>query len=318
VAFVLSTWFGDCMPVAPILYLFGPDSAVSQLFRLLGCLCRRPILLGDIDLAGLATLPNQVGATLLINQRDLGRRVRRILLASNRRHFCMVRGSGHLHLYGAKAFSCEDFPMHQPGLRVTLSPAQDPLPCLTDSEVQDVAQSFQASLLHSRMSYYEEVRGNRVDCSAFVPEMREQASTWLGPIVDCPELCKAVFREILHQSEDAAGARFFDPKCVVVEASLVFCHKPDTEFFFVGELAEIVNAILASRHEASKLSDKKVGLVLADLGIYGKRETRGYKIRLTDIVRKRVHQLVSDYRVPTLDDGVRRCDLCKGENAASE
>ncbi len=68
VAFGLATWFCDCMPVAPVLYLFGPDGAVSQVLRLLGCLCRRPVLLGDVDFEGLATLPNRLGATLLINQ----------------------------------------------------------------------------------------------------------------------------------------------------------------------------------------------------------------------------------------------------------
>src|SRR5664279_3698986 len=67
VAFGLATWFCDVMTVAPVLYLLGPDSAVSQTLRLLGCLCRRPILLGDIDFAGLATLPRRLGATLLIN-----------------------------------------------------------------------------------------------------------------------------------------------------------------------------------------------------------------------------------------------------------
>src|ERR1700758_1023855 len=46
-AFVLSSWFCDAMPVAPMLYLFGPDCAVSRILRLLGCLCRRAILIGD-------------------------------------------------------------------------------------------------------------------------------------------------------------------------------------------------------------------------------------------------------------------------------
>ena len=52
VAFALSTWFCDCMPVAPVLYLFGPDGVVSQVLRLLGCLCHRPVLLGDVDFEG--------------------------------------------------------------------------------------------------------------------------------------------------------------------------------------------------------------------------------------------------------------------------
>ena len=191
VAFALSTWFCDCMPVAPVLYLLGPDSAVSQVLRLLGCFCRRPVLLGDVDFEGLATLPNRLGATLLINQRDLGRRVKRALLASNRRHFCVVRGRGPLDLYGAKAFSCEDSLTDKHGLTVSVSPAQDALPLLTDSEEQVSARNLQAKLLRYRMMYCERVRANRIDCSPFVPEMREEASSWLAPIFDCRELSKS-------------------------------------------------------------------------------------------------------------------------------
>jgi len=232
VAFALSTWFCDCMPVAPVLYLFGSDSVVSQVLRLLGCLCHRPVLLGDVDFEGLATLPNRLRATLLINQRDLGRRVKQALLASNRRHFCVVRGRGCLDLCGAKAFSCKDSLVDEHGLRVSVSPAQDPLPFLTDSEEEAVAQSFQARLLRYRMVHYERVRDSEVNCCAFVPEIGDEARTCLAPIFDCRELRKSVFEEILRQSREAAEARFFDPKCVVAEAALAFCHKTDAAYFF--------------------------------------------------------------------------------------
>jgi hypothetical protein len=318
VAFGLATWFCDCMPVAPVLCLFGPDSAVSQVLRLLGCLCRRPVLLGDVDFEGIATLPNRLGATLLINQRDLGRRVKRALLASNRRHFCVVRGRGRLDLYGAKALSCEDSLVDEHGLRVSIFPAQDPLPFLTDLEEQVIAQSFQARLLRYRMVHYERVRHSKVDCRAFVPEMRDEALTWLAPIFDCRELSKSVFEEILRQSREAAGARFFDPKCVVAEAALAFCHKTDATHFLVGELAETVNALLKGRHEESNLSPKRVGLVLRELGVHGDRVAEGYKIILTDIVRERIHQLAFDYRVLSLEDSVRRCSYCREESAASQ
>jgi hypothetical protein len=311
VAFVLATWFCDVMTVAPVLYLFGPDCAVSQTLRLLGCFCRRPILLGDIDFAGLATVPRRLGATLLINQRHLGRRVLRTLLASNRRHFCLVHGRERLDLFGGKVFSCEDFPGDETGLRVSLSPTQVPLPTLSDEQEHLMARNFQPRLLRYRMANYDKVRGRKIDASAFVPEMREQASAWLAPIVDCPELSESVYAEILRQSQEAAGARFFDPKCVVAEVALFFCHKPDAPHFFVGELAEKINDLLQGRHDESKLSAKKVGLILRELGLQGERVVQGYKIVLTDVVRERIHQLAFDYQVPAVCDGVRRCGYCR-------
>ena len=105
--------------------------------------------------------------------------------------------------------------MDEHGLRVSVSPAQDPLPFLTDSEELAMAQSFQARLLRYRMVYYERVRDREVDCRAFVPEMRDEVRSWLAPIFNCEELSKSVFGEILQQSREAAEARFFDPKCVV-------------------------------------------------------------------------------------------------------
>ncbi len=41
VAFALASWFTDCLPVAPVLCLLGPDIEVRLVLRLIGCLCRR-------------------------------------------------------------------------------------------------------------------------------------------------------------------------------------------------------------------------------------------------------------------------------------
>ena len=38
VAFAFATWFCDCMPMAPVLRVFGPENAVGQLFVFLGVL----------------------------------------------------------------------------------------------------------------------------------------------------------------------------------------------------------------------------------------------------------------------------------------
>src|SRR5271166_3528389 len=82
--------------------------------------------------------------------------------------------------------------------------------------------------------------------------------------------------------------------------------------------AETVNALLKGRHEESNLSAKRAGLVLRELGIHGERVAEGYKIELTDVVRERIHQLAFDYRVLSLEDGVRRCRYCREQSAASQ
>ena len=310
-AFVMATWFCDCLPVAPNLHLFGPDTVVSHVLRLLGCCCRRAILLGDVDFASLTTLSPGLGATLLINQRDLPRRIKRVLLASNRRHFRIARGKGTLDLYGAKAFSCSSVGCDTQAIRASLLPSKESLLFLTDAEEHAQASKLQASLLRYRLTHHLQVAHGKVGCSEFVPEMREQAAAWLLPILTFPELAKSVSAEILRQSQEAEGDRFFDPKCVVVEAALFFCHRPDTKQFLVGELAETANALLTGRHEHGDLSAKRVGAVLRELGIPGRRIAQGYTIDLKQGVRERIHELAYGYEVLSVSDGQRRCAQCR-------
>jgi hypothetical protein len=318
VAFALASWFCDCMTVAPVLYLSGPDDAVSIVMRLLGCICRRSVLLSEIDTGGLATFPNGLGATLLLNQKTLRRHVKRILLASTRRHFGLLRGIGRLDVYGARAFSCENFSREEHGLMVSLAPAQDMPSFLSDADEQRIACDLQAMLLHYRMVHYREVRDRNIDCKAFVPEVRLEAHTWLAPICDWPELSRVVEAEFLRQSREVAGARLLEPKCVATEAALFFCHKPGTAHFFVGQLTETMNLLLRGRHEESTLSAKGVGSVLRELGLYGERVAEGYKIVLTDAVRARIHRLAHELNVASVQDRVRRCRFCSVEKATSK
>lgn len=317
-AFALASWFCDCIMVAPVLYLSGPDEAVRILLRLLGCICRRPVLLGDIDLGGLAALPNGLGATLLLNQKELGKRVRQVLLASTQRHFGVLRGAGRLDAYGARAFSCEDFSPKEPGIMVSLIPAQDTHPFLSDADEQRIAQCLQAKLLRYRMDRYQRVRDCMVGCEEFVPELRQVVHSWLAPVYDCPELSNAVRAEFLQQSRELAGDRLVDPKCLFIEAALFYCHKPDTSHFFVGEVAQKANDLLKGRHEDLKLSAKKAGSDLRKLRVRGDRQAKGYKIDLTAAVRARIHRLAATHQVASVQDGKRRCRFCSGDKEASK
>lgn len=152
VAFALASWFPDCVPVAPVLHLLGPDNEARLVLRLLACICRRPVLLSDIDVPALATLPDHLEPTLLIGQRNLLRSVMRVLMASDSRHFSVARGNGQLHSYGAKAFSADPESVPGAGVRVSLLPALDPLPTLTDADEKEIANDFQPKLLRYRQN----------------------------------------------------------------------------------------------------------------------------------------------------------------------
>jgi hypothetical protein len=304
IAFALASYFVDCLPVAPVLYLLGPYNEASLVLRLLGCLCRRPVLLGDLDMAALGTLPSELDATLLINQRNLAQRIARVLQASNDRHFHIARGNNQLNAYGAKAFSADPEFVDGIGRHLSISPARDPLPTLTDADEKEIANDFQAKLLRYRMVNHRRVRDAEIDVRDFVPAMRDEVRAWLAPICDCPDLQKSVSSSLLRQSREAEGERLSDDRCVVAEASLFFCHRANTERFLVGELAECVNALLKGRHENRALTNKMVGLLLRTLGIHGQRVVK------TDAVREQIHGIARAYHVLSVPEGVARCRYC--------
>lgn len=314
VAFAVASWVVDCVPVAPILLLLGPDNEVNLILRCLGCLCRRPVLLTDIDVPALATLPIHLDPTLLISQRDLARGTKRILMASNNRHFQIARGKGRVHTYGAKAFLA-DPEFNGQGVRVSLAPAPHPLPILTDGDEKEISNEFHAKLLRYRMLNHRRVCATQIDTRDFVPTIRDDVRAWLAPIFECPDLQKRVSACLLQQSREFEGARFTDDRCVVAEVALFFCHKANTEQFFIGELAKLVNILLKGRHEDRAVTDKAAGSVLRSLGIYGKRVTKGYRILLTESVRKQIHDVAHDYQALPVQDGIARCKHCPGGRA---
>jgi hypothetical protein len=272
-------------------------------------------LLSGIDVPALATLPSKLDATLLISQRNLPRHVMQVLAASNNRYFCLARGKGQLHVYGAKAFSADPEVVNGTGVRVSLSPTPDPLPTMTDANEKEIANEFQAKLLRYRMVNHRRVCAAQVNTRDFVPAMRDEVRAWLAPICDCPDLQKSVSNSLLQQSREVEGARLADDRCLVAEAALFFCHKENTGHFFVGDLAECVNTLLAGRHEDRALTDKMVGLLLRALGIRGQRVVKGYKIMLTDSVRRQIHEVARGYQVLPVQDGIARCRHCPEEKA---
>jgi hypothetical protein len=310
VAFALASWFVDCFAVAPLLHLLGPDNEITRLLRLMGSLCRRPILLSDLDVPALSTLPSDLAPTLLVNQRNLGRRLTRVLLASNDRHFRVAHGKGEINAFGAKAFASVPEFANGAGVRVSLPPVQELLPTLTNEEARAITADFQAKLLRYRLVNYRRVSEVQLDTSGYVPAMREEICAWLVPICDCPDLQEVVSGFLMQQSLEAERDRMLDDRCVVAEAALFFCHKPNVDHFFVGDLAEMANSLFTGRHEGRILTDKKAGLLLRALGVSGERGARGYRVSLGNAVREQIHRVAKAYRVVSTQDGIVRCHHC--------
>ncbi|MGH9504094.1 MAG: hypothetical protein ACRD20_14680 [Terriglobales bacterium] len=186
------------------------------------------------------------------------------------------------------------------------------MPTLTDEIETETANDLQAKLLRYRMVNHQRVCDARIETRDFVPAVRDEGRAWLAPIRDHPDLLQSVTSTLLQHSQQIGEERFVDDTCLAAEAALFFCHKADTEHFFVGDLAERVTALLEGRHEDRAVTDRKAGSLLGELGIRGERITKGYRIRLTDAVRQQIHRIAHDYQVLPAKDGIARCRHCPG------
>ena len=64
VAFLMSTWFQDVLPIAPYLWVTGPyGSGKTTLLRIMECVCRRAVMVGDVTPAALYMLPSAWNVT---------------------------------------------------------------------------------------------------------------------------------------------------------------------------------------------------------------------------------------------------------------
>ena len=160
------------------------------------------------------------------------------------------------------------------------------------------------------MLHRGQVQQTEIENLQLEPAIRDEALTWLAPTCDCAQLKDAVLQAFSQRSGEIAGARFSDLKCIALEGALFFCHKPRTARFFIGELAQTMNALLIGRHEEVEVSARKAGSLLSSLGLVGERVTQGFKIGLTSTTRERIHSLARAYRVLPMQDEVILCKYC--------
>ena len=98
----------------------------------------------------------------------------------------------------------------------------------------------------------------------------------------------------------------------------MFCHRKGAEHFYVRELAEKVNDLLLGRHADFKLEHRKIGSVLKNLGIRTHRVTRGYRVKLEESRRKRIHHIANSYRVLSITPKINHCAHCINEFSRSK
>jgi hypothetical protein len=309
-----ASWLIDATSTAPRLSIVGAETVGSrQLLRLLNCFCRHSLILTEVDVAGLSSL-SKWRPTLIITQARLSAGVQRLFNTTRQRNVHVLRGRHIVNMYYAAATFTE--PVNSPlpqsfsGIEIVMDPASSEPTILNPPDEQKIADDFQSRLLAYRFTNYSEVLGSRFDVEQFSFGLRELARSF-GRCTPDTELRQKLIQHLAAQDAEIRSGRWTDLSTVTVEALLAACHQAGTNCVYAGEIAEMVQVILTGRGENRKVSAREAEARIRLLGLVPEpRDSRGFRLRLTQIVRRRVHELAYSLHAPTTDGGSVRCEDC--------
>src|ERR1035437_6067076 len=285
VSFVLSSWFPECFETVPYLWLLGLfGGAKTTLLKVLRCLCRRSVLVGDIRAAGLYRLAHETDITLLIDEVELdGSRsaseMARLLRSGNTRGTDTIRNGQRFSTFCFKVLASRlpptDGALSSRSLFVSMRPTTKSLPVLDELAQRRIIQEFQSRMLAFRfenLSQMKQYQFPQQELQDLTPRMKQLAMVLLAPLHDDAQR-QANLIAILRDGDDANRVtQSLEPEWLVVEALFRMCdeYHPDGGQLcemLVGGVADEVNYMLKLRGEGPPLTAHKVGRVLKAQGI---------------------------------------------------
>ena len=290
----IATWFPDFLEFVPRLLITGPTFAVDHLFRVMRCVCRRPLLLATINSAILrAVLVDELRPTLFIRRSFFGKSGSNLLDAPDQPGYLTVHGKDVYDFHGAKCIYIGEGQNHSsssPGVHVhvaTRKPMSDlGIPPERESDLLQ-CQLFRYRAFNRELVYFSEFRPEGLS-----PELRVVARQFGAVIVDDEELQGQVVTLLREQDEQARVDRGTALNGVVLKAVLMLCHDGDHNEILVRDITASVNNVYREEGESLKISNERVGHVLKGLGLYTRRlGSSGRGILLDKATRYRAHEL---------------------------
>src|SRR5271155_2879306 len=315
---VLASWFPDCTPVPVCVSIIGPRCCQkSNLFRLLSCLFRRPLVLGEIG-AAICSIPTELYPALFLERCERDPQLPKVARTpSTQRTY--VPWKGRLRNVCCAKVICIDerfdfASLGQGAVEIPVTPTHRKLPILESQAQEEIAEEFQAKLLGFRLSKYDQVRNSDFDLNCWMSSVRDLGRTLGACLGDVPELRKEIpslLRE-LDEELQLESECTIELRGSILEALKRICQEKNRRFIYVGEIAVRANAILEERGEIQVLSAKRVGTVLKSMGIYTRRlDASGRGILLLKRVRARIYSLASDCAAFFVENLEGRCAECR-------
>jgi hypothetical protein len=321
-AFSVGSWFAPTQETTPWLSIVARDfERARRLMRLLGCFCRRALLLTDFTMTGICSLPLDWGFTMEISQNPPSRDLFRLLNVAHERGGCIIQ-NGRLIRPFAPIVTCSGSALNSEALAVApieiaTPPCDAVLPALQVEAEHRIAGEFQPKLLAYMLDNYRDAKNRAADDLAILPgPLRETGRSLTACLPRESEFLAETLTALKMQLVGTRCDRSTEIEAVLIESLLFHVHNGSKGSVYVGQLARNAELILAARGENLKLAPKNVAARLRDLGLITElRDQRGFRYLLTRGFGQRVHELAHAMDIPTILDGRPRCMLCEAFTA---
>jgi hypothetical protein len=307
-AFVMSTWFIESMPVAPILALVGlPQSGKTTLLQVLNLLCRRPLLTADITSAAFYEVYEKLSPTLLVDETLTAGRQRELfhlLRTGTTRGSVTLRKGRSFKASGPKVISWTELPNDVAlNSRCVIIPMQETsrtdLTKPTDQKVLNAADVLRKQLLQYRLENYKSLRLPKVkEDECLHARTRDLYQALALPIGSIPDLCRYFVR--LFKAQQEINREPLSPCCAAVLGTLyqhIHTYPKDGKYTN-KELTLTVNLNLQKLQETFRLNAHQVGRALTTIGFTNRKRTNeGFVLSLDLRTRERIHKLAQIYGI---------------------
>jgi hypothetical protein len=303
--FAMSTWLGDHLPQVLHLAMCGCDDKLGvDVLRLLQCLCRHALLIGEITPWWFRNMPTYLAPTLLLNQAELRPSLQRLLRTSCYRGMSIPGNSGGVvQLYGPKAVFCPDETVMDAVagevLRIMLTPAQPQPVSLDEKTRQRIAEDFQPKLLTYRLRMISNAKASpaKIDVSQFAPAMQRCAHLLAQCFVEDVKLAREAMQLLVPLDDDVRRNFALRVEVAIVETLLALLHEEKGRVIQVGDLTDLVNSLLQSRGERWAYTHEAIGRQLAEMTIKRERNAAGQRVVLDRVTSQRIHQMAQTFEL---------------------
>lgn len=313
---VLASWFPEALTSPIGLVICGPPCPQGQLLlRLLSCMYRRALMLGDVSLAGFCALPMHLSPSIFIEHYDHSPRMQKVIRAAFSRSY--LPSKGKLVPTGCMSVIYSDEPLIGAAscgwnvVEIPVGNIQTALPFLTCDAEDHIAKNFQPKLLKYRLMTLHQVMNSMSEGASSGSAIRDLFRGLAACIVGNSDRATGLMELLKGREQQVIEEISWEPHVTVLEALLSMCHEEKRQSVHVKDVTDASNRILEERGELLEMTSRAVGGKLRSLGLATSRlDAAGRGFVLTREIRQHIHQLALDNRIELPHDEKWSCEEC--------